>query len=512
MPEDQPLRKGILALLETDEPLRTPVFQRSFAWTAAQVDEYWNDLTSAIDSTGGPRDYFFGLVVLDRLNEIQDGQQRLATTLLLATEIYSEIETAKRGVAHDENLARNAIGQVAAALRLSPSSPLALNHDDQIALLARTGVSGNSPESAKRIVAARRRLRDRLQGDLRDRTSPDAKLARLKSFGEFLRSKAYLVVLRVPARDAHHIFETLNTRGVRLSNGDLVKSHLIAKASDTQLALTKWHQITRALTNARGRFEDDLESFLLHYFGSKYAKTTTAAFFSDYRIRIEGVDATTVLDQLLESAFIYRALLDPSADPERWAILGPRARRAVELVNGLGLKQLRYLLLAVLRDLGSELTHTSRVRRQREALVKIGAWSVRGLVLGLLGGGEAERTYISAAAEIRENRITTIEALRDWFLARKTLAAENAAFRRSFSEFAFDRPHSSNRARAILYALEYAKISEQAGIEAQEDPDGRACVTQVTTGGSLERDSVESVPYACSQHWESTAGGRPVAS
>ena len=33
-------------------------------------------------------------------------------------------------------------------------------------------------------------------------------------------------------KDAHNIFETLNTRGVRITNGDLVTSHPIARATD----------------------------------------------------------------------------------------------------------------------------------------------------------------------------------------------------------------------------------------------------------------------------------------
>src|SRR4029079_12799310 len=134
----------------------------------------------------------------------------------------------------------------------------------------------NSPESAKRLAAARSRLSTHLEHDLQARTTADSKLARLKQWGEFLRTKAYVITLRVPPKDAHNIFETLNTRGVRLSNGDLVKSHLVSRATDTNLAIAKRSGVTDALKDAKGTYEKNLETFLLHYYGSRYGRTTKA--------------------------------------------------------------------------------------------------------------------------------------------------------------------------------------------------------------------------------------------
>src|SRR5437660_1225576 len=123
-----------------------------------------------------------------------------------------------------------------APTRQTPTAPLRISAQDQEVLLNRAGIRGDSPESAKRLAAARKQLGSHLDVDLESRTSPDARLGRLKQWGSFLRHEAYVVVLRVPPKDAHNIFETLNTRGVRLSNGDLVKSHLLSRAADVDLA------------------------------------------------------------------------------------------------------------------------------------------------------------------------------------------------------------------------------------------------------------------------------------
>jgi hypothetical protein len=463
-----PVRKGILEFLDFNSSLKTPAFQRSYAWEKLQINDYWNDLRRALDAPSGPAEYFLGLMVLDDKDEIEDGQQRLATTLLLASEMSLLIEQAKATGRHTPQLAVDAMAQISPALRQSPTQPLIIQPADQDVLLNRTGIRSDLPESARRIIAARRRLREHLEEDLKSRTTPDAQLSRLKEWGEFLRGPAYTVLLRVPTKDAYNIFETLNTRGVRLSNGDKVKSHLIGRAKNTALAVTKWNRITDALKDAKGNYEADLESFLLHYYGSRYGKTTNAEFFNDYRVVIENVDPQATLDELLESARLYRALADPESQAAFWSSIGSGTQQAVQLLNGLNLKQLRYLLLAVLRDLGSGQAATTQRKKQRDAVMKIASWSVRGLVHGQTGGGDAERTYITAAIDIRAGTLKTVDDLKQRFLERRMLIESDPLFRSRFMEHPFDRSTAHTRARAILYALEYHAISQKSGLKPRE--------------------------------------------
>jgi len=463
-----PERKGLLQLLDFGSKLKTPAFQRSFAWGAQQIDEYWLDLQRALDQAPGPAEYFLGLVVLDSTDAIQDGQQRLACTLLLASEIYGQIETAKSLGLHDAHLALDAAAQVTPALRQSPRASLVISLQDQDVLLNRTGIRSDAPESAKRLAAARKRIRSHLEADLVGRTTPDAKLARLKQWGAFLRAEAYVVLLRVSPKDAHNIFETLNTRGVRLSNGDLTKSHLISRATDTPLAIAKWNQVTDALKDSNGKFEDNLETFLLHYFGSRFGRTTKAAFFTDYRKQVENTDAFAALDALIESAKLYHALAHPADEAAYWAQIGEGTLQAVALLNALNLKQLRYVLLAVLRDFaGKKLTATGR-KKQRDAILKLTAWSIRGLVDGRTGGGEAERTYVMAALAIVAGHFTSVADLRRHFLARDMLVDDDKLFEARFRQYAFDRPNAHTRARAILYALEYKQVAAKSALKPRD--------------------------------------------
>jgi hypothetical protein len=130
--------------------LETPPFQRTYAWAGQQIDEFWTDLKGALDRQ--PTDeYFLGLVVLDTTNQIQDGQQRLATTLLFASELSKRIEKAKAGGAFDVQLANDATALVAPALRQDPSAPLRISPQDQDVLLSRAGIRADLSESTRRL-------------------------------------------------------------------------------------------------------------------------------------------------------------------------------------------------------------------------------------------------------------------------------------------------------------------------------------------------------------------------
>jgi hypothetical protein len=458
-----PDRKGILELLDFGSDLETPPFQRTFAWGRQQIDEFWTDLRRALDQQ--PTDeYFLGLVVLDTASKIQDGQQRLATTLLFASELSKRIEGVKADGSYNVQLANDATALVAPALRQDPSAPLRISPQDQDVLLNRAGIRADLSESTKRLDAARSRIGKHLDADLRNRETPDARLSRLKQWGTFLRTDAYVVVLRVPPKDAHNIFETLNTRGVRLSNGDLVKSHLISRATDTDLAIAKWNDVTDALKDENGKYEKDLETFLLHYFGSRYGHTTKAEFFAAYRRAVESKDALSALDELIQNAKLYRTLAAPAESESAWSNIGTGTQEAIELLNALGLKQLRYVLLAVLRDFGGKRLTKSARNKKRSAILKVTAWSIRGLVDGRTGGGDAERTYINGALSIHQGEFTTLAQLKAHFRKNDMLTLDDGHFEERFRAFAFDRPNSHKRARAILYALEYQKIARKSAL------------------------------------------------
>lgn len=273
-----PRRLGISQLLEPDHPLKIPHFQRSYAWKTKHVKEFWDDLKAALDASGGPVDYFMGLVVIDADRRIQDGQQRLATTLIFVQELYATAKALANDPQHDTNLF-DELNAIVAPLN-SPARPvLEISPTDQTALLNRVGIAATLPESTVRLQAARDHLRKLLDDELAP-LGTNARLGRILEWAELLKETAYVVELEVPPQVAHSIFETMNTRGVQLSNGDLVKSFLLARSKNIRTAQQLWSQVITALADSSGAYESNLDDFLYHYCGSRYARTSKEQLFS----------------------------------------------------------------------------------------------------------------------------------------------------------------------------------------------------------------------------------------
>ncbi|MDQ3625304.1 MAG: DUF262 domain-containing protein, partial [Verrucomicrobiota bacterium] len=68
--------------------LRVPLHQRQYAWTEKEVREFFTDIGGAIQKAA----YFLGTIVLtggseSAVKDVSDGQQRLATTVILLSAI-----------------------------------------------------------------------------------------------------------------------------------------------------------------------------------------------------------------------------------------------------------------------------------------------------------------------------------------------------------------------------------------------------------------------------------------
>lgn len=77
-------------LLSRQRKYRVPEHQRDYTWTDDQVSQFWDDIKTAMSDKG--TEYFLGPIVFmeieeDKDYEIIDGQQRLATSLMLLAAI-----------------------------------------------------------------------------------------------------------------------------------------------------------------------------------------------------------------------------------------------------------------------------------------------------------------------------------------------------------------------------------------------------------------------------------------
>lgn len=442
---------GIATQLQSTT-LAVPLYQRSYAWgeddkERDQVQEFWTDLRGTFVLPGA--EYFLGTVVLSKegvedRTTIIDGQQRLATTTILLGAIRDEFEVRgdhnRAGIIQSTYLAT-------ADLRTGGQIPqIVMNTDDDEYFRKRIidGDSTTEPttHSHKLIDDAYMALRQQISATADDAAGTWAD--RLMDWVEFLRDRVRVIVVEVPTEaDAFLIFETLNDRGADLTIADLLKNYLFGRSSD-RLDLVRGSWLT-ALANldisAAGSqlFTD----FLRHLWSSKYGATRERELYA--RIKERVTTTQNVVDfaaDIQSTSRLYAAILN--SDHEYWSTLGVETKDNLDVLSVLNLEQNRPLILAAMQHFDPQ-----ELRKTFRAMV---SWGVRGLIVGGIGGGTAERLYCDAAVNIRSGEIKTVNVLA---VALGQLIHSDDEFESAFKTARITR---GPLARYILRALERTAI------------------------------------------------------
>ena len=444
---------GIGTVLETRQ-LSVPIYQRSYAWgrddpkDRDQVIEFWTDLNSAF--VQNQVEYFLGTIVLSqdgsgtRLTVI-DGQQRLATTTVLLAAIRDTFvergDTRRADVIQRDFLARS-------GLRSEEQVPnITLNADDdeffQKKILG--GATTQAHTSSEELI-------DRAYDILKATVSSTANDAgrqwvnRLNDWVEFLQTKAQVIVVEVPTEsDAFLIFETLNDRGADLTIADLLKNYLFGQAGDRLDSVrNSW---VSALANldisaAGGQLFTD---FLRHYWSSIHGATRERELYDRIKEKISSsTNAVEFATDLEHASRLYAAVLH--ADHEFWSEFDTGVRNNIAILGTLNLEQNRPLLLAAMQYLTQA--------ELRETLRSLVSWSIRGLIVGGIGGGTAERVYCEAAMKIRAGVVKTSA---DIGSELSTITRSDEEFKTSFARARITR---GPLARYLLGALERTMLDE----------------------------------------------------
>jgi hypothetical protein len=430
----------------SDRLLAVPIYQRSYAWGERQVEEFCSDLKNAFNAD--PSEYFLGTIVLSKAgtegrDTIIDGQQRLATASLLLAAIrdyflINDDESRSRGIqakyigsyddVADEDIPR-----------------LCLNSDDD-SFYRRWVVENDEAaqptrESHVLIKAAYEQLYWFV-----DAIAEAAGIgwpSKLVEWRQFLHSRVRVIYVAVPTEsDAFLIFETLNARGAELTLADLLKNYLFSKAeSNLEAVRDNW-------LLALGAFDLDVELFMMfirHYWSSRQGPVRERELYKSIKDDVKSrSQAVKLASELEANSKLYAALIDP--DDEYWSSWGSTTKKNIETLGRLALEQNRPMLLAAMQ-------HFTRAEMKKVLRASV-SWSVRGLVVGGIGGGTTEKAYCAAALKIRAGEVKTAAEL----------AAELASIVPSDTEFeaafATMRVTKASLARYYLIALERQQSGE----------------------------------------------------
>lgn len=330
---------NVTDLLKT--PHRIPAYQRDYVWQEKTVQQMWSDLiehfrmNSQAEKLPDPEGYFLGAMVViehsdDAPLEIVDGQQRLTTLNTIVSVLYDAVQQLD-----DKNPSK--IGLQTRLLEMLAKYDgdnwvpnLSFTDKDLQEFFFKSCIENRSlvkkreywdSSWAKERLARKRspltRIRAAIEGGytaldkfLDECSDAEARETRLVSLIRLVTE--VVVVLRITAKsysNAYSIFESLNNRGVPLSQADLIKSELLKMApeSDREEIIENW---TRA-RQAADTFEVVQLPDLVHYsYLSRHGRIKAKDLYSAVKKKLCGApeNAKRYSEDLVEDAEALDAL------------------------------------------------------------------------------------------------------------------------------------------------------------------------------------------------------------
>ncbi|MEO6755446.1 MAG: DUF262 domain-containing HNH endonuclease family protein [Chthoniobacteraceae bacterium] len=431
--------------------LKVPLNQREYKWEEDNVLDMLQDLANAMRNR--LPFHFMGTIVMTKKGdeewEIADGQQRLATTTIIFSairDIFLEMEDEKRAQSFEQEFLFGIDADSADVV-----ARLTLNADDNHFFYNRIVIRPKDRPSEvtarlsshKRLQSAyqlvREYLRD-LQGQVGSQFTET-----LLEWRRYLLGGAKVLLLKVPeSKWAFIMFATMNDRGIKTSQVDLVKNHLFQE-SDKRI-----DEAQRAWSAMRGVIEsisDDDDDLVMEYMRwiacIVYGITREKEVFDRIAEKSKGpVNAVNMLASFETMANDYAALFNP--EHPKWNAYSPEIRDVVSVLIDLDVKQMRPLLLSVAKNFSpTELVKTFK------ALI---SWAVRMTIAGGSKAGRLDSFYANLAHRVNSTAAKdAINSYAELLAAAKTVIPSDAEFR---SEFETLRVKQSKTARYYLRCLE----------------------------------------------------------
>lgn len=385
--------------------LRVPENQRSYAWKKEHVLQLFRDFAPL------PKEYFLGSIVVvgkEGSIEVHDGQQRVATSMILIAAIRDMFIQLKDEVSAKKTEDDFLWVQDRRTHDVLPR--FTLNAEDNDYFIKRVLKRPDDP--SRRILKKASAIRESTE-KIRDAAAEAAEwvktvivsssraaadnLDRLHSWLDFIEKGARVIWVQVAdEKTAFTIFETMNDRGLKLSAADLLKNCIYARAEDRKKeALQKWQSMTAILESIEDE-EEGVVEYLRYCWIADNGFVRSKDLYDKMKANINSkTKAMDIAVDLEVRATEYAALLN--ASHEQWAKYGPDMKNHIRDLRILGVRQIRPILLSALRKF-----------TEKELLKLFNAavnWSVRCL-LGGVPSGTIESYYAESAKNITDGKTT----------------------------------------------------------------------------------------------------------
>ena len=401
-------------LLSNGRGYSVPPYQRDYSWKQEHWEDLWEDLITA-EATR--EDHYMGAIVLESGERKQfrviDGQQRICTLsiLILACVDYLNV-LATEGVDAAANKERAALlegsylgAKDPTSLRITPKLKLNANDDDffQLNLAQRKPPQGGLRglrNSERLLWACFQFFRDKVQQKFAATKQGD-QVATFVS--EIVTERLVFISVRVQDQlSAYTVFETLNARGLELTETDLLKNYLLSLAdrlSKSQMdpVLRQWARITARVGSA------SFPEFLRHHLNSQRAYVRQKQLFKTIKRDVTTLDDVfALLDRLESDAAWFEGLNDHAS--QFWLDY-QGAKEQVRVLNLFNVSQFTPLVLAAKDSFTAPPDLVEILRYCAVLSVRFNGVSRRSTHI-------LEEIYNRAALEIRRGTATTLVAVR----------------------------------------------------------------------------------------------------
>jgi hypothetical protein len=401
-------------LLSNGKSYTVPPYQRDYSWKQEHWEDLWEDLATVEINR---EDHYMGAIVLESGERKQfrviDGQQRMATLSILILACVDYLyELAAAGVDTTANTERAALLESSylgakdpTSLRITPKFKLNANDDDffQLNLAQRKPPQGG----VRGLRDSEKLLWECFQffkGKVQEKFSQRRKGEEVAGFvSEIVTERLVFISVRVQDQlSAYTVFETLNARGLELTETDLLKNYLLSLAdrlskSQMEPVLRQWARITVRV--GIGSFPE----FLRHHLNSQREYVRQKQLFKTIKRDVTTLDHVFgILDRLEKDAAWFEALNDYAS--QFWLDY-QGAKEQVRVLNLFNVSQYTPLVLAA-KDVFTAPQDITEVLRYCAVI------SVRFNGVGRRSTHILEEIYNRAALEVRHGRATTLAAVR----------------------------------------------------------------------------------------------------
>lgn len=333
--------------------LRVPPNQRDYAWDVPEVSNLLEDVTFAI-STNEPQHFLGSLVTIKRPNnvlEVTDGQQRLATTALILA--------AMRDIVGNKlpNLTKLIEGFLSSidTNTLEERPNLSLNIADT-AVFHSLIVNGEVGDGFVKTRLSHKLLKqayDLSKVHMRKVIAPLPENEKWTAFQGWInyfqhRTKAILLIVSSEA-NSFRMFETLNDRGLKVSQSDLIKNYVFGQSGERiEAAQTSWSSMKGALEALDD--EDVMLNFIRHSLIVTEGFLQQKNIYDKIQSTTRGPNASIALIATWESlASDYVALSNPESSV--WSGFPSKIRDNIRVLNLFDIAPLKPLLLAAAKKM-----------------------------------------------------------------------------------------------------------------------------------------------------------------